>query len=145
MIETDDFSEEFLLTCAYILMGAAHADGSIDDLEEDTIVNLLSQVTGEEDFEDEIYDIIGEFDEEEFNLEVLAEPLLDEPEELRLVVVRMVALLREAHGVTLEDDDYLMRLAEVLDLEAEFMDDYADGAGFEPDDSLIDSEYDDKE
>ena len=145
MTEIDEFNEDFLLTCAHILMGAAYADGSFDDLEEDAIINIMMQVTGEEDYEDEIFEVIEEFDEEEFNLEVLAEPLLDEPEELRLLLMKMVAILREANGVIeLEEDDYLMRLAEVLDLEAEFMDDYATEAGFEPDESLLDSEYDDQ-
>lgn len=146
MTALDDVSENFLYNCARILMGAAHADGLIDGLEEDTIINLLNEMIGDEDLPDEVLQVLSDFDAEEFNLEAVAEELAEEDENHRYRLLQMTAELREADGVIdMEEDEFMLRLAEALDLEAEYMDEFANETNFEPDEALLVDDYDDEE
>jgi uncharacterized tellurite resistance protein B-like protein len=146
MTALDNVSENFLYNCALILMGAAHADGLIDGLEEDTIINLLGEMIDDDDLPDEVIQVLSEFDPEEFNLEAIAEEVSEEDEAHRYRLLQMTAALREADGVIdMEEDEYMLRLAEALDLEAEYMDEFTHETNFEPDQALLVDNYDDEE
>jgi uncharacterized tellurite resistance protein B-like protein len=141
----DNVSDHFLYHCAQILMAAAYADGTVDGIEEDTILGLFTEMSEEDEPPRAAMRGLKDFDEEDFNLEAAAEELIDEDEPLRYKVLQMAATLREADGVIeLAEDDFLLRLAEALDLEAEYIEEFAAGT-FEPDDALIDKDYLDDE
>ena len=141
MAEVDRPSEQFLLAAAEILLGAAYADGYMDGLEEDTIFALLEEATADDtELPDDFQEMIEEFDPEEFDLESVAEPLVDEPEEHRRVLYSMVATLRDE----VEEDLFLVRLAEALDLETDLVEEFDAGLVFEADDDddYLDDEAD---
>lgn len=146
MTALDNVSENFLYNCARILMGAAYADGLIDGIEEDTIINLLNEMIGDEDLPDEVIQVLNDFDLEEFNLEAVAEELAEEEESHRYRLLQMTASLREADGaIDMEEDEFMLRLAEALDLEAEYMEEFTNDTGFEPDEALLVDDYEEEE
>ena len=117
----EQVSENFLVQSAIILMGAAYADGLIDGIEDDTILSMMAELVDEGDLPEEVKEAIDDFDPDNFNIEVAAELLLEEPEAHRHHLLQMVAMLRETNeDIEAEDDDFTLRLAELLEIETDF-------------------------
>jgi uncharacterized tellurite resistance protein B-like protein len=128
-------SDEFLIRAAEILLGAAHADGEMDGIEEDALIELLEDALVEDgELPDEIHEVIEDFDPDEFDLEAAAESIADEPDDHRRALLVMVATLRDANGeVDRAEDLFYVRLAEALDLETDLDEFDPDDLGFSPD------------
>jgi uncharacterized tellurite resistance protein B-like protein len=135
-------SDSFFIHAAEILMGAAHADGEVDGVEEDTIIGLLEGALDEDgELPDDIHNAIEEFDYEDFDLEAVAENITDEPVDIRRALLVMVATLREANGeIEAEEGLYYVRLAEALDLEVDADEFNPDDLGFPAEDEVLDED-----
>lgn len=136
-----DASPTFLRIATEILMGAAFSDGMFEEVEEDTLVDILLEAMDADELPDELYTIIEEFDPDEFDLEATAEPLTDEPFEHRNYLMSMVFRVRSVDpsdnplGGELEaedsedginndvEDDFRYRLAEALDIDLDLLND----------------------
>ena len=137
-------SDEFLIYAAEILLGAAHADGEMDGIEEDALIELLEDALVEDgELPDEIHEVIEEFDPDEFDLEAVEEHIADEPIEHRRALLVMVATLRDANGETDRAEDmFYVRLAEALDLETDLDEFDPEDLGFSGDED-VDPDADD--
>lgn len=135
-------SDDFLIRSAEILLGAAHADGEMDGIEEDALIELLEDALIEDgELPDEIHEVIDEFDPDEFDLEASAETIADEPEEHRRALLVMVATIRDANGETDRSEDmFYVRLAEALDLETELDEFDPEDLGFDAGDDVDDDD-----
>lgn len=126
MYPLESASENFLLQSALILMSAAFEDDIVDNLDDDAVLNILSEGIDEDEISDEVIAEMEEFDADSFNLEEAIEMLLEEPEEHRFYLLQMVAMLRSENleDIDISEDIFTAQLASGLELEAEFIDFY---------------------
>ena len=119
----DDLTTSQLVVVAEFLLGVSYADGVIEGIEEDTVVQMLTDGLADDDVPDDVHAAIEDFDENGFDIEVAAEPLSDESEDIRFHLLRLAAAIREVGGATAGDDPVVTRVAEALDVEVELLDD----------------------
>ena len=115
----DQLNLDELKTIALILMGAAHADGSVDGDEADTILEILAEMVGDRDMPDLRSHLDG-FDPSAFDLGAAAASLHLSGAEDRRSLLLLVARVTDADDVhDLREDDYIREVAAAIGAEPE--------------------------
>jgi uncharacterized tellurite resistance protein B-like protein len=106
-----------LLPLCDVLLGAAHADQQLRDVEQDEIRALLEEIAG--DLTIEVEARINQFDPKQFDLAAAAAPFRnDSDEDRRKLLVLVSAVIDADDEVDLAEDQYLRDLAKALGLPA---------------------------
>ena len=115
----DQLNLDELKTIASILMGAAHADGSVDGDEADTILEILNEMLGDREMPDVRSHLEG-FDPGSFDLAAAAGSLHLAGSEDRRSLLLLVSRVTDADDVhDLREDDYIREVAAAIGAEPE--------------------------
>lgn len=107
-----------LLPLCDLLMAAAHADGTLDDREDDVVRELLAEwIDGELPAEAELR--LAQFDPTRFDLAAAARPFLADPLDVRKRVLYLVDAVTEADDeLDLAEGAFTSKLAAALQVPA---------------------------
>ena len=101
-----------------ILLGAAYADGRLDQREQDTVRELLADLTGGT-LPPEVEKRIKSFDPKRFNVKAAATPFKGDPVDDKKRLLYLVAAVHEAdEELDLAEDAFMKSLGEALALPA---------------------------
>jgi uncharacterized tellurite resistance protein B-like protein len=112
---TRDLNNSELTLIGSLLMGAAHADGSIDGAEANTVYDILNELLGDTKMPDDVRDHLQKFAPAAFDLKATCEALHVHTPEDRRAMLGLISMVTDADDVhTLEEDHYLRRAAAAL-------------------------------
>lgn len=110
----DQLNLDELNTIAHILMGAAHADGSVDGDEADTILEIMGEMVGDREMPD-LRPHLDAFDAASFDLSAAASSLHLAGSEDRRALLLLVSRVTDADDVhDLREDDYIREVAAAI-------------------------------
>lgn len=105
-----------ILPICDLLLGAAHADGRLEDSEQETVRELLLDLSGGA-LAKEVEARIAEFDPAKFELARIAAQFVGDPMDDRKRLLYLVAAIHEADDeLDLAEDAFLTALAKALEL-----------------------------
>jgi uncharacterized membrane protein YebE (DUF533 family) len=105
-----------ILPLCDLMLGAAYADGTLDQREKDTVRELLADLSGGS-LPAEVTARIASFDPKRFDLAATAKQFAGDPVDDRKRLLYLVAAVSEADDVLdLAEDDYMTALARNLAL-----------------------------
>jgi len=121
----DDLETGSFIILAEFLLGISYLAGIIEGAEEDLILEMLMGGLSEDvELPEEVSEAVEDFEDDDFDIEVAAEPLGEEDDEVRLHILRLTASLRGVRGAAAADDVIVGRVAEALDIEVELLDEF---------------------
>ncbi|MDZ4695518.1 MAG: TerB family tellurite resistance protein [Deltaproteobacteria bacterium] len=102
---------------ADLLLGAAYADENLDGYEREAVLDLLSDVLGEDELPDALEKRVEEFDPDAFDLRATVSVFKNDSDATKRKLLELVVAVHEAdQELDLSEDEYVKDLALALGL-----------------------------